>query len=175
MSTGRQAVESDGLWKAPSDLPTGLGKRGPYPVFHSFTQLRRRIVLPMSIDESVTHLLGSTGRWALGSGLWAMSRFQSFGEHGKHVNGHSSGLIAQSPVQKSAAEAALLRFTYSGAYSPGGFLNSWMAALLLRLSASTTFLAWSSPVWQPTHVAWVGTIRPLALAASGSFMMLIFL
>jgi len=30
-----QAVEADALWKAPSDLPTGLGKRGPCPVSHS--------------------------------------------------------------------------------------------------------------------------------------------
>lgn len=29
------AMEADALWKAPSDLPTGLGKRGPYPVSHS--------------------------------------------------------------------------------------------------------------------------------------------
>lgn len=30
-----RAMEADALWKAPSDLPTGLGKRGPYPVSHS--------------------------------------------------------------------------------------------------------------------------------------------
>ena len=29
-------MESDALWKAPTDLPTGLGKRGPYPVSHSY-------------------------------------------------------------------------------------------------------------------------------------------
>lgn len=60
-----RAVESDGLWKAPSDLPTGLGKRGPSPVFHSYTQPLRRgykyslfslFLLPMSLDYSVTYL-----------------------------------------------------------------------------------------------------------------------
>jgi hypothetical protein len=30
-----RAMEADALWKAPSDLPTGLGKRGPCPVSHS--------------------------------------------------------------------------------------------------------------------------------------------
>jgi hypothetical protein len=60
MTPGIQAVESDTLWKAPPDLPTGLGKRGPYPVSHRSTQLRRlRNVLPMSLDDSVTYLPGT--------------------------------------------------------------------------------------------------------------------
>ena len=53
--------------------------------------------------------------------------------------------------KKNAAEAAFCLSLSN--YSPGGFLNSWIAALLFRLSASTTFLAWSSPVWQPSQVA----------------------
>ncbi len=62
MSTGREAVESDGLWKAPSELPTGFGNRGPAPfstATHSSDDDEN--VLPMSLDESVTYLPGSTG------------------------------------------------------------------------------------------------------------------
>jgi hypothetical protein len=61
-----RAVESDGLWKAattplpPSHRPW---KTGPLPRFPQLPQLlRRRSVLPMSLDYSVTYLLGPCTR-----------------------------------------------------------------------------------------------------------------
>jgi len=60
-------------------------------------------------------------------------------------------------------------------HSDGGFLNSWIAFALLRLSVYDTAMEWPSSLWQPSQVAWVGITRPLAIAASRSFMTLIFL
>jgi len=75
------------------------------------------------------------GAWGVGRGAWGVGR----GAWG--VGRDVLEPQASSPKPKKTRPRGRVFFFQPAAYSPGEFLNSWMASLLLTLSARTTALA----------------------------------